>query len=57
MTEGSPASETCTPVVPETYDVLDDFFKKGAWESADVHLEDRVSETFDGKGRLRLKRR
>lgn len=55
-TEASTANDECAPVVPETYDVLEDFFKMDPSESADAHLEDRISETFDGRGRLRLKR-
>ena len=54
-TENVSTEDACAPVVPPTYDILDEFFKKEPWELADVRLEDRLSESFDGKGRLRLK--
>jgi hypothetical protein len=57
MMESTPLENSCAPVVPETYDLLGDFFKEEASVSADVHFEYRLSETFDGKGRLPLKKR
>lgn len=50
-----PTDDSCAPVIPETYDVLDVFFKKEATEVADAYFQYRVVENFDGKGRLRLK--
>lgn len=51
-----PSTNVCAPVVPENYDVLDKYFEKKASELADAQFEYRVSESFDGKGRLRLKK-
>lgn len=55
--EGPPPSGSCAPAIPESYDVLEQAFKKKSSESADVFFQYRVVETFDGKGRLRVKKR
>lgn len=48
--------DACAPAVPETYDIMDEFFKHEAFGKADARFEYHVSEAFDGKGRIRLKK-
>ena len=57
MTTEYPSVDTCAPAIPDSYDILDQFFENETSRTADARFEYTVSENFDGKGRLRLKRR
>ncbi len=52
--EGPPASGSCAPAIPESYDVLENSFKKKSSEVADAIFQYRIVENFDGKCRLRF---
>jgi hypothetical protein len=45
----------CAPVVPAKYDLYDDLFADDVFATADVRMSDYSLETFDGRGRFKIK--
>ncbi len=49
------SNKACAPVVPEEYDLFKDLFKDDIFKHADIRMDDYSKETFDGKGRFKIK--